>query len=201
MPILFGPPARSNRDTAADAMTLRTAARWRVLPFLAALIGAGMLATRCSVTPEGDHAAEAGRAAAGEPLPAKAPVDEFLVFASTPGGRIGDTGPDYIATGLRRLAGALDSLDIGGDELALDLRVAAAHVLLQPASLENAALVRQLAIRTAQALSRGPSGAPVASRADAISDERSLLQQPPALQDFFAAAGNALAARREETAR
>jgi hypothetical protein len=182
-------------------MTRRqTTVRSLIVVAVGALIGTGLFATPRWLSFENGTDAEFGNIpAAATDGPIAAPVDEFVAFGRTPRERFGQTGPHYVATGLRTLAGALASLDIGGDELALDLRVASAHVLLEPTSLDNAALVRQLAMRTAQALPPNPAGAVVTSRALAITDERSLLQQQPAIHGFFAAVGDALVDQHSRT--
>jgi hypothetical protein len=121
------------------------------------------------------------------------PVADFVGFSRTPVNAIGSPNADYIANGLRKLAGALDSLGIGGAELPLDLRVAAAHVLLRPEGLDIAKLVRDLTQRTATALESAHAGSRrLRPMADSLSESEPVTRQQPALQEFFAAAGEAL---------
>jgi hypothetical protein len=122
------------------------------------------------------------------------PVADFVQFARTPAGSVGGSEVDYIAVGLRTLAGALDSRDVEGMNLPLDLRVASAHVVLQPASLEIAELMRSLALRTAAALAATGETPEVLARAKAISAGQPLTEQIPVIQAFFEAAAGALEA-------
>lgn len=63
-------------------------------------------------------------------------------------------GPDVVVEGLRRLAAALDALDVGGAELPVDLRVAAEHVVLNPDAPATTKLVRDRMVAAATALDR-----------------------------------------------
>jgi hypothetical protein len=67
-------------------------------------------------------------------------------------------GPDAVVEGLRRLAAALDALDVGGEELPVDLRVAAEHVRLNPDALATTELVRDRLVAAATALDRRREG-------------------------------------------
>jgi hypothetical protein len=121
------------------------------------------------------------------------PVADFVEFSRTPADAAAGSGVDYVAVGLRTLAGALASRDLHGMDLPLDLRVGSAHVALQPTSLEVAELMRSLAIRTATVLATAGETHDVRARADAISADRPVVEQIPVIRAFFEAAAGALA--------
>ena len=82
----------------------------------------------------------------------------------------------------------MDSLDIGGDELPEDLRIAAAHVLLRPDGLDVAELVQELAIRTATALETVDGNGTLSAAARSVTASTPLPDQAESLQSFFTAA-------------
>ena len=83
------------------------------------------------------------------------PVQDYLQFAGAAGDRQirdSDADPDAIVEGLRKLAGALGTLNLGSSDLQVDLRVAAEHFLLNSASTATAAAVRNSLISAADAI-------------------------------------------------
>ena len=83
------------------------------------------------------------------------PVQDYLQFAGAAGDRQirdSDADPDAIVEGLRKLAGALGTLNLGSPDLQVDLRVAAEHFLLNSASTATAAAVRNSLISAADAI-------------------------------------------------
>jgi hypothetical protein len=143
----------------------------------------------------GDNALPNG-AAARATTGSNAPVQAFVEFvedqSSVPHP---DGDARYIADALERLAGALSSLGLASSDLNTDLRVAAAHVLLDPESVENAALVRTH-LRTAVdvVIAMHPAHrARLQTRADALSAARPVVQQGAALRELFRACADALA--------
>ena len=83
------------------------------------------------------------------------PVQDYLQFAGAAGDRQvrdSDADPDNIVEGLRKLAGALGTLNLGSSDLQVDLRVAAEHFLLNSASTATAAAVRNSLISAADAI-------------------------------------------------
>jgi hypothetical protein len=125
-----------------------------------------------------------------------APVDAFVDFVNAPSATATPAGDAaYIADGLRWLAGALLSLDLAGAELNTDLRAGAAHVLLDPDSIPNAALVRGYLHAAADAVAAASPAdrALLTARADAIEPTLALTAQTPAVRQFFQACADVLA--------
>jgi hypothetical protein len=118
------------------------------------------------------------------------PVQDYLRFATTVGERpvqASEPDPQYIAKGLRHLAGALGTLNLGGPDLQVDLRVAAEHLLLNPASTANTGVVRAALISAADALESEQRESEIDLRrlAESIRPDRSLLDQQAAVSQFF----------------
>jgi hypothetical protein len=117
-------------------------------------------ATSCgSNGPSSDESASGGGEDAAS---ATNPAADFVRFAESD---FTGEDADYVAEGLRSLAGALGALNAGPPELNVDLRVAAEHVLLNPTSPATTATVRAGLVSAARALDAaqetGPSVAPL----------------------------------------
>jgi hypothetical protein len=136
---------------------------------------------------------QAGTDAAAAEGDAASPVQEYLRFAgSFEAGAIQGARADAapIAEGLRKLAGALATLNLGNLDLHIDLRIAAEHLLLNPASPATTAVVREALISAAAVLDAQPSRA--GQLATSISPDRPLADQQMTIGDFFRAAAQAL---------
>jgi hypothetical protein len=127
------------------------------------------------------------------------PVRDFTDFARTAASPDAESGAGYVTVGLRTLAGALACLGLDRDDLAVDLRVGAVHVEIQPASLENAALVQSLTRRVADQVASATADDSLRVLAQTIAADRPVTDQIPAFEAFFRAVSmrlDALAARR-----
>jgi hypothetical protein len=120
-------------------------------------------------------------------------VEEYAQFAATAGE--GQSGGDagQLAEGLRKLAAALAALNVGGPDLPIDLRVGAEHVLLNPASTEITAMIRDDLIAAAQAVERATeTDTALRGAAESIETDRPLIEQQGTVLQFFRQAADAL---------
>jgi hypothetical protein len=119
-------------------------------------------------------------------------VEDYARFAAASAPQSGAEAL-YLAEGLRKLAGALATLNVGGPDLAIDLRVHAEHVLLNPSSVGTTALIRDDLIAAADALGAdaraGPSLRP---RAESIRTDRPLVEQHATVREFFRSGADVL---------
>lgn len=129
-------------------------------------------------TPEGD--ARTDEATGSRP---GSPVVEYLEFAAADDSAAGGDAA-YVADGLRKLAGALGELGIGGPELGVDLRVTAEHVLLAPASETTAAAVRDVLVSAADAFGEAESEG-LRAAAGSVATDQPLDAQAAAVGRFF----------------
>ena len=117
------------------------------------------------------------------------PVQDYLQFAGAAGDRQvrdSDADPDNIVEGLRKLAGALGTLNLGSPDLQVDLRVAAEHLLLDSASTATTAVVRNSLILAADAIEAERQNEVNLRRlAESIRRDRPLLDQQAAVREFF----------------
>jgi hypothetical protein len=79
----------------------------------------------------------------------------------------------------------LPTLGIGDPSLTIDLRVAAAHLELNPGSVENAAIVRGLLVALARALPADGGGPRLRAIAQRVDPDVSLPAQAERLTEFF----------------
>jgi hypothetical protein len=124
---------------------------------------------------------------------AASPVRDYLSFAGVAGGgptQVPEFDADYVAEGLRKLAGALGTLNLGTTELQIDLRSAAEHVLLIPASPATTVVVREALIAAADTIEPEPGKA--RQLANSITPDKPLLDQPMTIVDFFREAAHAI---------
>jgi hypothetical protein len=141
-------------------------------------------------TPEGD--ARTDEATGSRP---GSPVVEYLEFAAADDSPAGGDAA-YVADGLRKLAGALGELGIGGPELGVDLRVTAEHVLLAPASETTAAAVRTVLVSAADALGEAEAESEaLRAAAGSIATDQPLDAQAAAVGRFFQEAAGVLERR------
>ena len=120
------------------------------------------------------------------------PVQGFAAFARTTPDPATESDAEYVAVGLRTLAGALDCLGLDAGDLPVDLRVGAAHVLIQPESLDTAALVQALTRRASEAITTAASDTALRARAQAISPDRPVGDQRPVFRAYFETASTLL---------
>jgi hypothetical protein len=122
-----------------------------------------------------------------------APVEDYLRFvAAVPDSQSG-LSDDRMAEGLRKLAGALGTLNIGSPDLLIDLRVGAEHILLNPASAETTATIRAALVATADTLDRGTeTGRALQGAAESIRSDQPLAEQRMAVLHFFRQAADAI---------
>jgi hypothetical protein len=124
------------------------------------------------------------------------PVEEYVQFAGTAGERpqaSSPADPEYVIEGLRKLAGALGSLGIGGPDLQVDLRAAAEHVVLNPESTATAAVVRSRLVAAATAIdAERQNETALQPLAESLRADRTILEQETAFRQFFLEASHAL---------
>ena len=116
------------------------------------------------------------------------PVQDYLQFAGAAGDRqVRDSNadPDNLVEGLRKLAGALGTLNLGSPDLQVDLRVAAEHLLLDSASTATTAVVRNSLILAADAIEAEQNEVNLRRLAESIRRDRPLLDQQAAVREFF----------------
>lgn len=121
------------------------------------------------------------------------PVEEYLQFlAAVPDSQSG-LSDERMVEGLRKLAGALGTLNMGNPDLLVDLRVGAEHILLNPASAETAATIRAALVATAETLEREPeTNGALGGAAQSIRADQPLTEQRMAVLHFFRQAGDAI---------
>jgi hypothetical protein len=139
--------------------------------------------------PTAGTTSDGASAAAGVP----SPVGEFAQFAATADEAPSGADAEQLAEGLRKLAGALAALNVGGPELPIDLRVGAEHLLLNPASTEMTVIIRDDLIAAAQAVALATeTDAALRGAAESITPDRPLIEQQGAVLQFFRQAADAL---------
>jgi hypothetical protein len=120
-------------------------------------------------------------------------VQPFIEFASTAGDPQSGSSGEQMADGLRKLAGALASLNAGSPDLWIDLRIGAEQVLLNPGSTETTAIIRESLIAAADALERGRGPEPaLRETARSVRPDRPLMEQSVVVLDFFQQAADAV---------
>jgi hypothetical protein len=137
--------------------------------------------------------ADGSTAARDEP---RSPVQEYLQFATAAEDE--PTGGDemYIADGLRKLAGTFGTLNLGDLDLQISLRVAAEHVLLDPASKATTDVVRSALISAADAIDerhQADSGE-LRRTAESIRPDEPLVAQLGTVRRFFRESADAIEA-------
>ncbi len=184
-------------------MTLSLAAHLtgRCTTLVLAVLAVGALS--CSSERDAQEGAGAGPADAATGSPASAPASDpvrvYLDFAATArGDAAAPLEAAEVANGLRALAGVVGTLDGSRPDVVTDLRAAAEHVLLNPASLDVAATVRDALVGAAMALDMAQPGASTQEAAEQLKADAPLTEQAAALRGFFQQAAAALAARAPE---
>ena len=130
--------------------------------------GSGVLVGRVRQPPRRGADRSAASDAGSPPAALPSPVEEYIQFVATAGDSRSGLSDDQMAEGLRKLAGALGTLNAGGPDLLIDLRVGAEHVLLNPAATETAAIIREAMVTAADAIEREKRTGPGAARSGSI---------------------------------
>jgi hypothetical protein len=157
-------------------------------PLLIAAIAAALVAGAIWFSmrgPGGDTGADAG-------APVISPVDDYLTFVDRLAAT--DSGTDALALeGMRKLAAALGTLEVGGADLPVDLRIVAEHIAISPESVETTGAVQPRLLAAAVALDGQVSAASeLQLAAHAIDSQMPLTQQRQALVTFFTRAGESI---------
>jgi hypothetical protein len=134
--------------------------------------------------------AAVGRSTAPQDAAAGDPAADYRAYVSRLDGH--SMSIELLVEGLRKLAGALGIVERNGPSVAVDLRVAAEHVLLNPDSPATTEAVRQSLLAAAGALDRGLAGSPLRPLAETIDGAAPLAQQGDALVRFFVRAAEIL---------
>jgi hypothetical protein len=126
---------------------------------------------------------------------ATSPVQEYLQFVGTAGTATADVDDTFMVDGLRKLAGAMGTLNLGSPDLRVDLRVAAEHILLSPASSATTEIVRNCLISAADAIEteeRDESDNNLTRLAQSVQRGMPLFEQRGTVQMFIQASAEAL---------
>jgi len=125
-----------------------------------------------------------------------APVEGYVQFAAIARDSQSGLSDDQMAEGLRKLAGALGSLNVASSDLLIDLRIGAEHIVLNPASTETAAMIRDALVAAADSMERGTeTDLALRGAAESIRPDRPLIEQPVAVLHFFRLAADAIQRR------
>ena len=146
----------------------------------------------CANNREEEPTAAAGDA--GSPRAAlTSPVEEYIQFVAIAGDARPPLSDDQIAEGLRKLAGALGTLNAGAPDLLIDLRVGAEQVLLNPAATETTVIIREAMVTAADTIERrsGPDPA-LREAAQSVRSDRPLVEQRVAVLQFLRQAAHAI---------
>jgi hypothetical protein len=169
------------------------APRWIAVALRLVIVAAVFWSVACVNDRQEEPTADAGNDSGSPPDALPSPVEAFIEFAATAGDPQSRLSDDQVADGLRKLAGALGTLNAGGPDLLIDLRVGAEQVLLNPASTETAAIIREAMVAAADAIERG-SGPDLALRetARSVRPDLPLIEQRAAVLHFFRQAADAI---------
>jgi hypothetical protein len=170
----------------------KEAPRWIAAALTLVIVAAVFWSGACVNDREEQRTASAGDDN-GSPPNAPSPVEAYIEFVATVGDPPARLSDDQMAEGLRKLAGALGTLNAGGPDLLIDLRAGAEHVLLNPASTETAAIIREAMVAAADAIERG-SGPDLALRetARSVRPDLPVIEQRAAVLHFFRQAADAI---------
>jgi hypothetical protein len=173
----------------------KEAPRWIAAALTLVIVAAVFWSGACVNDREEEPTASAGDDN-GSPPNAPSPVEAYIEFAATVGDPPARLSDDQMAEGLRKLAGALGTLNAGGPDLLIDLRAGAEHVLLNPASTETAAIIREAMVAAADAIERGRGPDPtLREAARSVRPDRPLIEQQVAVLHFFRQAADAIQRR------
>ena len=161
-------------------------------PALMLIVAAVCYSGACANGGEQQPAAAAGTDSAS-PADARPAVDSFVQFAAAAGDSQPRLSDEQMADGLRKLAGALAAVNAGTPDLLIDLRIGAEQVMLNPASSETAAIIRDALTAGADAIERRAGPAPaVKEAAQSLRPDQPLIEQQAAVAHFFRRAAEAV---------
>jgi hypothetical protein len=181
-----------------ERFTRASAWRWMLAAF-ALVFAVAWFASRRGDNAGGDGSPADPDLVASTSGTATSAVHEYVQLAGALEDRRGED-PDVaamtIAEGLRRLAGALATLRVGSPDLAIDLRVTAEHVVLNPSSPAASEALRKAFIATAAAIGeRQPNAvAGLQQAADAVTGTAPITSQQPMVHEFLRLSAHVLAA-------
>lgn len=120
------------------------------------------------------------------------PAASYLEFAGTLAPE-SSLDSDMVVEGMRRLAGALGTLQDVPADVPLDLRVAAEHIVLNADAADTTAAVRN-SLRAAAATldGRGQGGEPITAIVDSIDPARPIGEQADTVRRVFTACADRL---------
>jgi hypothetical protein len=178
---------------------------WVVATFALVFAVAWFVASRPGDNTGGDASEANPDLVASTSGTAASAVHEYMQLADTLEDRPG-ADPAFAATttaeGLRRLAAALATLGVGSPDLAIDLRITAEHVVLNPSSPATSEAVRKALIATAAAIGEQQPNAVAALQqsAEAVTPTAPLDSQQSDVHEFLRRSARALAAMAEDGA-
>ena len=162
---------------------------------VAAVFWSGACVNHREEEPTAAAASDAGSPPAARP----SPVEEYIQFVATAGDPRPSLSDDQMAEGLRKLAGALGTLNAATPDLLIDLRVGAEHIVLNPASTETTAVIRDALVAAAGSMERTETDGPLRRAAESITTDRPLIEQHGTVFQFFQRAADALERRTSVT--
>jgi hypothetical protein len=154
------------------------------------------LSAGCGNSSEPGRAGEKARAtdvAAGSGRETISAVEEYLRMAGIADTPDAGLNQEHMADGLRRLAGALGTLNLGAPALQVDLRVAAEHILLNPSSPATTESMRSRPVAAAEAIQTAADGDDSLRRlAESVRPGVPLLDQRATVWKFFQESANTI---------
>ena len=121
------------------------------------------------------------------------PVQDYLRVADAAGVETTAVDEKFVADGLRKLAGALGTLNIADLDLQVALRVSAEHVLANPQSADTTVAVRNSLISAADAIEAGGANdTGLRQSAESLRPERPLAEQIVNVREFLRQSGPAI---------
>ena len=164
---------------------------WAAIVGSIVLIGVATVLWRADV---GQRSAAVAPVDGSRPRTTADPAADYQAFASRVAGESADV--EAVVEGLRRLAGAVGALEGTPPEVAVDLRVAAEHLLLNPEAMGTTEAVRNSLAAAADTLDRPGAGAsPLRVLAESIDRDTPLAKQQDQLRRYFVLAAESLRSR------
>jgi hypothetical protein len=171
---------------------------WTARAFAILLAAAAILLTiACGMgndTAAGENEPARGRGTTASASDTNAPVRDYFEFARAVRDQPTDSDPTYVANGLRKMAAALATLNVGDLDLHVTLRAAAEHMLLSPGSTATTESVRSGLIAAANAIEQrgqGDSG-DLRRTTESIRTDIPLGDQRATMREFFVTSADAL---------
>ena len=128
-----------------------------------------------------------------EPDTPRDPVQDYVAFAATLANIPPAEAAESVAEGLRKLAGALGTLDVVDADVPIDLRIVAEHMFLNPDSPGTTEAVRHNLLSVAEGLARRDGDASELRKvAEAIDARVPLSRQQDRVVEFLVRAADAI---------